>query len=275
MLRNMCHTTILQRLFYVLTPVLFLCSLLCFVSANAAEVSAVDRLKVEAFRYYTGTGTRVNYAKALTLYKKAAILGDAEAQFILGGMLFRGLGTDSNEKEAFKWFLKAAEQGKSTPRSQAILGAMYLRGVGVPQNYKEALHWHTMGAEGGDSQSLNELAYMYYNGLGTKQDFEKAAQWYHDAALEGDAQAQYNLGLMYSTGTGLEQDRTMAYAWYSVAAGNGNTTATAARNSLMPLLSWEELNASQEKAMQLYKEIERRKEEKSGLNPFPQPSQTP
>jgi TPR repeat protein len=218
-------------------------------------VTEEQRLMVDAFRYYTGTKAKVNLAKALSLYRRAAELGNPEAQYILGGMYYRGMGTDIDEQEAFKWFLRAAESGHSSPQSLTIIGSMYLRGIGVPQNYIEALKYHRLAAEQGSRQARNELAYMYYNGLGTKQDFDLARFWYQEAALQGDNQAQYNLGMLYATGTGVSQDNVKAYAWYSIAASTGNTGAMVARNALMPLLSWEELNSAQAEAVDLYREI--------------------
>ena len=67
--------------------------------------------------------------------------GDAEAQFQLGSLYYRGEGVvlDYNEApllEAVKWWRKAAEQGHA--KAQNNLGAMYYNGEGVPQDGKEA-----------------------------------------------------------------------------------------------------------------------------------------
>lgn len=219
------------------------------------------RFKVEGYKYYHGEGKPKNYAKALRMYKAAALRGDSEAQFILGGMLYRGIGADKNEREAFKWLLKAAQQGKTSTESMQILGSMYLRGSGVPQSYSEAKKWLTPAAQKGNMAAVNDLAFVYYNGLDGEQDFKKALQLYLQAAQQGDSLAQANVGMMYANGIGTDIDRATGYAWYSLAASQGNTTARIGRNALMAEMSWEELNEAQAISVALYQQIERVQEQ--------------
>ncbi|WP_161629784.1 tetratricopeptide repeat protein [Desulfogranum japonicum] len=245
-------------------PVLLMISLGNVVSSDAqSTIEQATRFKVEAYKHYVGKGRPVNYAKALRLYLQAANLGDAEAQYISGGMLYKGLGTDPNAREAFKWLLKAARQGKVTPESMDILGRMYLRGDGVPQNYQEAKKWLTSASDAGRLNALNDLAYIYYHGLAGTQDLKKALSLYTAAALKGDNMAMYNVGLMYATGAGTSVDRATGYAWYSLAASRGNTGAQLARNGLMAEMSWEELNKAQALSVEIYNKIEKIEQEAS------------
>ncbi len=246
-----------MNLVRLILPVVLLVSLGNAICSQAQSgVEKVVRYKVEAYKHYVGKGRPVNYAKALRLYLQAATLGDAEAQYITGGMLYKGLGTDPNSREAFKWLLRAAKQGKITPESMDILGRMYLRGDGVPQNYLEAEKWLASAAEAGRLHALNDLAYIYYHGLTGKQDFKQALSLYTRAAMKGDNMAMYNVGLMHATGSGTAVDRAVGYAWYSLAAGRGNTGAQLARNGLMAEMSWEELNRAQALSVEMYNEIE-------------------
>ena len=88
--------------------VLLLLLLAIALPGGAAEVdTASRRLKVEAYRHYYGQGRPVNLARALGLYLEAAGRGDAEAQFIAGGMLHRGLGTDPDRRGAFRYSRRA------------------------------------------------------------------------------------------------------------------------------------------------------------------------
>ncbi len=261
--RKFSFITMLEHLFVKMRPtclkrILLLGCLICIFPATfcLAAQHDVELLMSKAYRYYYGKGGSVSYRKALDLYSKAARLGDADAQFILGGMYHEGLGTEKNKKEAFKWLLKAAEQGRSTAESENILGYSYLQGDGVPQNFVEARRWYEKAATKKHVRAQSNLAYMYYNGLGIKQDFGQAFHWYESAALLGDAQAQYNLGVMYFTGTGVEPDRVRSYAWYSIAASAGNSSAMGARNSLMSEMSWEELAEAQALSVNMFREIE-------------------
>jgi uncharacterized protein len=226
-----------------------------------AQDSVVDevarRLKMQAYRAYYGKGQPVNYAKALVLYQQAAERGDAEAQFVTGGMLYQGQGIEEPDKRGgFKWLLKAAEQGRVSPESLTIIGSMYLRGNSVPQNYIEAKKWLGQAAQKGNMAAQNELAYLYYYGLGGNRDYKKALELYEQAALQGDAMAQANTGLMYASGTGTDTDKARGYAWYSLAASRGNTAASTNRNNLMMDMSWEELNRAQALSLELYRRVE-------------------
>lgn len=229
------------------------------VNVYAAEEidEKIQLFKIQAYKYYNGIGRPQNYAKALNLYKVAAQRGDAEAQFVVGGMLFKGLGTDPDKKEAFKWLLQAAKQNERTPESMQIIGSMYLRGNGVPQSYIEAKKWLIPAAEANNLAAITDLAFIYYNGLDGQSDLPRALELYTKAAFQGDSLAQSNVGMMYATGTGTTRDLAQGYAWYSIAASQGNTTARINRNSLMADMSWEELNRAQAISVSLYQQIER------------------
>ena len=60
--------------------------------------------------------------------------GDADAQNALGLRYAQGDGVKLSEREAVRWFSKAAEQGKVAAQSK--LGAFYYSGRGIPQNHQ-------------------------------------------------------------------------------------------------------------------------------------------
>src|SRR5687768_7601769 len=62
--------------------------------------------------------------------------GDIPAQLELADIFAKGQGVAKNEKEAAKWYLKAAEQGN--PKAQLFLGNAYLRGRLFPRDGGEA-----------------------------------------------------------------------------------------------------------------------------------------
>ena len=227
----------------------------CCTQAKAGDETA-SRLKAEAYRAYYGVNQQVNHTLALQLYLQAAERGDAEAQFVAGGMLYQGQGTNPDRRNGFKWLLAAAEQGKVSPESLAIIGAMYLRGSAVPQNFLEGKKWLVKAAEQGNLAAQNDLAYLHYNGIGGERDYKKALELYEKAAFQGDAMAQANTGLMYATGTGTETDKAKGYAWYSLAASRGNAGAAVNRNNLMMNMSWDELNRAQNLSLELYRQVE-------------------
>lgn len=253
---------------------LLLALLLLASPCRAANTDADNvnlRLKAQAALAYYGKNEPVNYARALELYRMAAQRGDAEAQYITGGMLYQGIGMDQPDKRAgIKWLLKAAEQGKASPESMAIIGAMYIRGEVIPQNFLEAKKWLILAADQGEREAQNDLAYLYYNGLGGERDYHKALQLYEKSALQGDPMAQANTGLMYASGTGTDTDKARGYAWYSLAASQGNTMAAINRNTLMVDMSWEELNQAQAISLELYRKVEKMAAPKP-ITPAPPP----
>jgi FOG: TPR repeat, SEL1 subfamily len=240
---------------------LLLAGLCSAQQANEGD-TVVRHLKGQAYRAYYGVNQPVNHALALQLYRQAAERGDAEAQFVTGGMLYQGQGTDPDKRGGFKWLLMAAEQGKTSPESLAVIGSMYLRGTLVPQNFLEAKRWLIGAAEQGNLAARNDLAYLYYNGLGGERDYKKALELYEKAAFQGDAIAQANTGMMYATGTGADTDKAKGYAWYSLAASRGNTSAVVNRNNLMMHMSWEELNRAQGLSLEFYRQVENMTEPK-------------
>lgn len=218
---------------------------------------SINQLKNSARQYYWGKNGTQDYAKAFSLYFQAAELGDAEAQFIAGGMYFLGRGTDKNPKEAFRLLYRAALNGKSSPESQKILAQSFLVGQTVPKNYPEAVRWYEKSAKNGDKDAQNELAFLYFVGHGVNQDSTKAFELFSQAANSGLAIAQYNLGIMWYTGNGVEKvDLANSYAWLNLAASNGYQDADAARSFLESVLTQEELAQAQKLSGELFRQIE-------------------
>ncbi len=235
-------------------PVVVVCLLI--VTSLLSHAITNEALKFRASNFYFGRGVAQDYKRALSLYLRAAEAGDPEAQYIAGGMFFKGFGTEINYRRAFELLYKAAGNGKSTVDSQKILGESFLIGRGVPKNYQQARYWYNLAAEQGDIEALNELAFMYFAGNGVTQNFEKAYELFLKAAYGGLNLAQYNVGIMLYTGNGSSDDELVdAYAWFSVASSGGNNQAEQARGFLETVLSKDQMIAAQEKARTLYNEI--------------------
>ena len=163
-------------------------------------------------------------AQALADLRASAEAGDAEAQFILGGMYVTGVGVPQDAAEAVAWYRRAAEQGYA--RAQYNLGVIYAEGVGVPQDAAEAVAWYRRAAEQGDAErAVHPRRRCMSTGVGVPQDAAEAVAWYRRAAEQGDASAQSNLGAMYDQGVGVPQDAAEAVAWYRRAAEQGDARA--------------------------------------------------
>ncbi|MBQ7502036.1 sel1 repeat family protein [bacterium] len=120
---------------------------------NAAE-SAEDLFR-EGRRLYASEG-EADRKQALSLCRRAAEMGLAEAQVFLGDRLIKGEGTAENKEEAVSWFRKAAERGNAA--GQYKLGLCYVDGDGVKADKEEAKKWLTLAAEQGHREAEKRLA---------------------------------------------------------------------------------------------------------------------
>lgn len=68
--------------------------------------------------------------------------GDANAQWMVGQGLLSP--PDADPAAAFKWFLRAADQGHGL--AQRDLGLLYEAGWGVEQSLQEAYFWYSLAA---------------------------------------------------------------------------------------------------------------------------------
>jgi len=153
------------------------------------------------------------YKKAFPVCSSAAQQRwNTDAQFYLARMYTLGRGVASNDKEAIKWYRKAAQLGHLT--SQIYLGVIYFNGFGAKKDNKKAAWWFLKAANQGDVYSQFQMGQAYFLGKGVTQDYKEAARWFLEAANQGDAKSQFNLGVMYATGHGVMQSGAAAADWY-------------------------------------------------------------
>ena len=74
-------------------------------------------------------------------------------------------------------------------------------------------------------------------------------------AEAGDSTAQYKLGVMYLFGQGVEKDYVDAYAWFNLSAANGSDDAAWRRDSLVRLLSPQQISDAEKRRKELKKII--------------------
>ena len=82
--------------------------------------------------YKFGDGVTENTDKAFKWALRAAEQGHADAQYNLGVWNGRGEGRPKDDNEAFKWYLEAAKQGNEN--AAIIVGGRYHSGQGVAKN---------------------------------------------------------------------------------------------------------------------------------------------
>jgi TPR repeat protein len=67
---------------------------------------------------------------------------------------------------------------------------MYQEGHGVAKDDREAVKWYRKAAEQGNAPAQYSLGVMYEDGRGVTKDESEAVKWYRKAAEQGDADAK-------------------------------------------------------------------------------------
>ena len=227
-----------------------------------AEKNKQDLTNENLMTLYNNLGTlynahediSTNYVEAQKYLTKAAEMGLPNAMYGLANLHdFIG-----DKKQAFKWYLKAAEN--SLIDAYYYVGNAYKRGEGVQQDSQKALKWLELAAEYQMSGAAWELAEIYRDGIGNvSQNLEKAQAFYLlakeagenversvqqlqsrlavrddfgallERAKEGNLEAQKDLAMAYVRGDEIEQNYEEAFKWYKAAAEQGDADA---QNSL-------------------------------------------
>jgi len=154
-------------------------------------------------------------AQSISVLKKQAESGEANAQISLGWLYEYGNGVPQDQSKAVYWYRKAADRGYA--KAQLLLGLLHEYGT-PKQDQAEAARWFRKAAEQGNAYAQFSLGSEYQYGWGVPQDNAQAAVWYRKAAEQGEAQAQESLGYFYLKGFGVPQDYAEAYFWLDLAA---------------------------------------------------------
>lgn len=156
---------------------------------------------------------------AVTLYRKAARAGSAEAAYELGEAYRDGEGVSPDLDEAADWFNESARLG--SPRGQYLLGQAYAEGRGVERDPERAARWFARAAEQGHAPAQYALGRAFMNGDGVPADPLWAGRWYAKAARQGESRAQFSYGAILADGQRVPRDRALGYAFLARAAANG------------------------------------------------------
>jgi TPR repeat protein len=187
-------------------------------------------------------GSRPDVPTAITRYKRAAELGNATAQAILGDVYSKGELVNVDYEQALRWYKMAADQGQRD--GEFGLAVRYFLGQGVPTDQSEAFRWFRAAADQGHADAQYDLGVMYETGQGTARDPQLAAHFYQLAAEQGVVNAQYRFGVLLAKGEAIEKNRVAAYQWLMLAQ-DSNKAAAAALNELRPSLSPTEITAAE------------------------------
>lgn len=192
----------------------------------------------EKGRIIVSIANKLPISIAAKLYKKAAPLGNSEAQVLLAQCYLSGYGVEKNYQKAAELLGKAVNAGSKTAICK--LADCYYNGYGVERDYETAFELYQKAAEVGGSLSKEEAYYKlgecYYNGHGTYRDFQSAIDWYEMAAKLGNPNAYTKVGDCYYNGTGVTHDYEKATYFFEKAKSCGQCDYKKLGNSYFQLL---------------------------------------
>jgi TPR repeat protein len=110
------------------------------LNAQAAESGMRDAVLAMGWFYLNGVGVEPDLEEAKRWYRKSARQGDPSAMFSLGQMAY----DERDHADALVWFRRAADKGHS--RSLFWIGKLLWRGLGTPADKKQAMMYFQKGA---------------------------------------------------------------------------------------------------------------------------------
>ena len=198
---------------------------------KAAEIGNAEAQNWVGKYYLYGWGDcEKDHDKAMEWFRKSAEQMFASGVYNVGLCYDEGYGVQKDEREAMKWYTKAAQQG--LPLGQFELGQHYRKGRGVEKDPEEAVRWYEKAAEQGQEDAMGLLGDCYYHGWGVEEDNDEAVKWYRRASEHNNRGAMYMLGNCYEKGHGVNKDWNLARKWYKEAADKGHEKAKEALESL-------------------------------------------
>jgi TPR repeat protein len=140
-----------------------------------------------ASMYEKGTDLPQSYADAAKWYRKAADQSP-EAAVKLASMYIEDRGVLQDYGQAMT-LCKSAAKIAYAP-AQYCVGYLYRRGLGTQADPKEAAKWYDLAGQGGQRQALMELAEMYWKGEGVGVDRPQAYYYFFLAHRRGAPDAK-------------------------------------------------------------------------------------
>ncbi len=172
------------------------------------------RAQVLVGNYLNVQNPKQNRAAALALFHQAADQDEPEGMYMIG--CYCGRTVERDRVELANWFRKAAERG--CPRAQYQLGLCFKWGTGVKKDEKEALEWIRKSADQDFIAGVSMLGQFLADGFGATKDEVEAVKCFRKAAIEGFEPAQERLAKMLDEGRGVEKNPTEAVKWYRILA---------------------------------------------------------
>jgi TPR repeat protein len=194
--------------------------LICSIAINGLYAQNAEELNTKA-KEYLGKN---QFEKALPLVKRAAVLGNAEAQYNYGYVLEKGIGIPKNEPEALKWYKKSSDNGFNDGHYAMMMA--YGTGIGTAVDSEKAFEYAMKCAANNDATCMWNIVNCYKQGLGVPKDADKMLDWAtklsllpnpDDITQSGNiTSTRLSLAHMYRDGDTLPADIYKSYLWFII-----------------------------------------------------------
>ncbi|MFT4554060.1 MAG: hypothetical protein ACI9S8_002705 [Chlamydiales bacterium] len=142
--------------------------------------------------------------------------GDPSWQVRLAESFQSGEFSEKNDKKAFEWNLKAAQQGYI----DAILEVAnaYGDGVGVEKDYVQEMEWLRKASDLGSGSARYRLGGHFIFGIGVEKDLKLGEELLYEAIqIEADYLSEEGMNFFASLHENSDlQDLPRSYAWYAI-----------------------------------------------------------
>lgn len=223
-----------------------------------AEKGHTGLMRVLGIDYFFGRHTEKDESQGLLWLRRAAVLQDRVAQFLLGRELMTSAQL-AGRPQGLGWLKRAANAGHGyaawqvalayrsdalcqrdlfashryceiaardgLPEAQGQLGLNHYYGDGVEKDFDQAYKWVNLCAFQGNPRGIYLLGFLHNEGAGCEKDSVKAFEFYREAADKGELDAVHEIGECYYVGRGVAKDHVEAIVWFRKAADQGHAKA--------------------------------------------------
>ncbi|MDP3269730.1 MAG: tetratricopeptide repeat protein [Legionella sp.] len=152
-----------------------------------------------------------NPEEAVVWFKKAAAVGDVNAQMFMAASYLFGVGVKKNPDTASKYYIDAAKSGN--PIAQFALANKFLSSRNA-SSVKLGLIWLSKSAAAGNPQAMSKLGTLYMTGGLVTKDVARGTELLNKAAAQDYAPAMLELGKIAL----ISNDQNKAVEWFNKAA---------------------------------------------------------
>jgi len=199
----------------------------------------------------SGVGPSRDEQQALTCFQRAAELGYAPAQTVLGYFYETGTIATSDPGQALDWYKKAGKQNDRL--GNWLAGRLYLKGGTVTRDLSAAEPWLQKSAAVGDPYGQ----YLFGTVKLERSEYSNAADLFRKAAKQGLPQAQQQFGELLMRGQGVPTNKFDAYVWLLVSFDAGNLSVTGDLQILQSELGVTQTDEAKIKAQDLEQTVTR------------------